>query len=38
MDPKETPDPLKKTNHFANNRPWCDVCQLPHMAEQCVIS
>lgn len=30
---KETPDPLKKTTNFVDEYPWCDVCNLPHVAK-----
>ncbi|XP_059067556.1 uncharacterized protein LOC131032421 [Cryptomeria japonica] len=35
---KETPDPLKKTTNFVDEYLWCDVCNLPHAAEQYMIA
>ncbi|XP_059070565.1 uncharacterized protein LOC131860203 [Cryptomeria japonica] len=35
---KETLDPLKKVNNFVEEYPWCEVCNLPHVAEQCMIA
>ncbi|XP_059076497.1 uncharacterized protein LOC131875828 [Cryptomeria japonica] len=35
---KETPDPLKKVTNFVEEYPWCDVCNLPHATEQCMIA
>lgn len=35
---KETIDPLKKVNNFVEEYPWCEVCNLPHVAEQCMIA
>ncbi|XP_059064738.1 uncharacterized protein LOC131856819 [Cryptomeria japonica] len=35
---KETLDPLKKVNNFVEEYPWCEVCNLPHLAEQCMIA
>lgn len=35
---KETHDPLKKVNNFVEEYPWCEVYNLPHVAEQCMIA
>lgn len=35
---KETPDPLKRANNFVGDFPWCEVCNLPHDENQCMIA
>ena len=38
LNNKETPNPFKRTNHFVDDWPWCDVYRFPHMLEQCSIA
>ncbi|XP_057817046.1 uncharacterized protein LOC131030327 [Cryptomeria japonica] len=35
---KETPDRLKKVNNLVEEYPWCEVYNLPHVAEKCMIA
>ncbi|XP_059076677.1 uncharacterized protein LOC131875953 [Cryptomeria japonica] len=35
---KETPDPLKMANNLVEDFPWCNVCNLSHSEEKCMIA
>ncbi|XP_059075171.1 uncharacterized protein LOC131875154 [Cryptomeria japonica] len=35
---KETPDPLKRENKFVGDFLWCEVCNLPHDENKCMIA